>query len=991
MTQMLRNSIAALFFVLITNIAIAQPSNNDCASAIQLTQLDGTCSGSATYNNINATASGQGPTGCFSNTNHDVWFSFVAQATDVTVTINGNNTSGGGSMVNPQVGLLTGSCGGTLTMFHCATDVGTNNNGVEMYGGALTIGQTYYIRVDAANMGTFEICVNNFFAPPTPESDCSDAVVLCDKAPFTVQSVSGAGNNTNEMSGSPCGLSETNSSWYTWTCDQSGTLEFTLTPTNAADDLDFIVYRLDNGSCNQRTVLRCMAAGDFQIPSPCMGATGLGNGATDITEQPGCGQGQDNWLLPLSMVSGERYALVVNNYTSSGNGFQISFGGSGTFVGPSADFVNNDADNTICVGDNIVFTDNSTFPNGSDGWAWNFGVDANPQVGGGPGPHTVSYSSPGVKSIALTVESALGCVVSTVQTIQVNACCETANPITASFTATDNTCNGDNAGALSVSGTTGYPPFTYQWNNGSVNGTSGSNLYSGTYSVTMTDEIGCDTILNIPISEPPAFNITPNIVRPTCNGGTDGSITLSTSGATPNYQYDWGNGPTNNNIRNGLSNGTYNVTVVDALGCDTVLSIPVFELTLELDTLADFVIEPTCFGFTDGSITITMANGQPAYQFDWGSGFQSSNSLFNLGNGTYTLSVIDVNNCQGGPFQILVEEPDELIVSTSVVDVTCFDGDDGEAVAIATGGNVGSYNFSWSNGSPDSINANLIAGNYLLTVTDVKGCTDTASAFVRQPMPIIITSIDVVDAFCYADSNGSVTPIVTGGTPPFEYSIDGINYQPSSTIGNLRAGHYTVYVRDAFGCEYTRNATVYQPLIFYVDAGDDQTIELGYEAEIEAFANTPPENVTYTWTPPLALSCTDCSDPVANPVSTTTYTVLATNERGCPATDSLTIFVEILRPFFVPNVFTPNYDGNNDNFYVYGGPAIRQVRTLRVFDRWGGHVFRADNIPANTPNLGWDGLYRGKRVKPDVFVFYIEIEFVDGHIEVVKGDVTVMR
>ena len=91
---------------------------NDCASAIPLTVLDGTCSGTGTHTNVGMTASGQGPTGCFSNQNHDVWFSFVAQATDVTVTINGNNASNGGTLTNPQVGLLSGSCSGTLTMFH---------------------------------------------------------------------------------------------------------------------------------------------------------------------------------------------------------------------------------------------------------------------------------------------------------------------------------------------------------------------------------------------------------------------------------------------------------------------------------------------------------------------------------------------------------------------------------------------------------------------------------------------------------------------------------------------------------------------------------------------------------------------------------------------------------------------------------------------------------------------------------------------------------
>ncbi len=972
-------------------LASAQVANNDCATAIPITTLDGQCSGSGAYTNVGATASGQGPQGCFTNVNHDVWFSFVAQATDVTITINGNNTSAGGTLNNPQVGLLSGTCGGTLTMFHCATDVGANTNGVEIYGGALTLGQTYFVRIDGSNTGTFELCINNYFAPPDPQSDCDNSVVLCDKSSFTVQSVSGAGSNGQEMSGSPCGLTETNSSWYTWTCDQSGTLEFALTPTNQADDLDFIVFKFSGNDCTQKSVVRCMAAGDFAFPSPCMGPTGLGNGATDASENPGCSQGQDSWLAPLNMVAGERYALVVNNYTSSGNGFQISFGGSATFVGPDADFLTNDADNTICVGESIVLTDASTFPNGSTGWAWNFGVDATPQVAGGTGPHTLSYTSPGAKSVALTVESTLGCVVSTVKTIQVDPCCETANPISASYTATPAICPGAPEGSFFINASTGHPPFDYQWNYSGITGANGANLYASTYTVTMTDEIGCDTILDIQITEPTPFNVDISVGRPTCGGGTNGSIALTTNGATPNYQYDWGAGLTNNNVQNGLGDGIYNVTIQDAAGCDTVLSIPVEELTLELDTLADFVIPPSCFGSTDGSIIISMANGQAPYMFDWndGNGFVTSNTLNNLGQGTYTLNVVDANQCQGGPFQIMVEEPETLIVTIIGTDVTCYNETDGQAAPNITGGN-GSYTYNWSNGITDSITMNLVSGNYQLTVTDLKGCTDTASIFINQPLAVSIPSIDVTDAFCYGDSNGVLTVNVAGGTPPFDYSIDGMNYQSSNALGNLSAGLYTVYVRDVFGCSFTKSASVGQPGIFYIDAGEDQTIELGYEAEIDAFVNTL-ELTNYNWTPSESLNCSICEDPTAKPVETTTYHVAAENAKGCPASDSVTVFVEIKRPYFVPNAFTPNFDGENDYFYVYGGPAIQRVKTLRVFDRWGGHVFKAENIPANQKELGWDGTYRGAAVEPGVFTFYIEIEFIDGYVEVIKGDITLLK
>jgi gliding motility-associated-like protein len=985
MTTQIRYLIAIGFLAFFVN-AFGQ---DNCATAIPITILDGTCSGSSSYTNVGMTASSQGPLGCFSNVNHDIWFSFVAQATDVTVTINGNNASSGGTLTNPQVGLLSGSCSGTLTMFHCATDVGTNNNGVEMFGGALTIGQTYYIRVDGANQGTFEICVNNYFAPPNPKSDCVDGVILCDKAPFTVQSISGAGSTTSEMNNSPCGLTETNSSWYIWTCDQAGTLEFTLTPTSQSDDLDFVVYELNNGNCNNKTALRCMAAGDFTFPSVCMGPTGLGNGATDVSEQPGCSQNQDSWLAPLNMVSGKTYALVVNNYTSSGNGFNISFGGTGTFLGPKADFVTNPVDN-ICIGQTVVFTDNSTFPNGSDGFAWNFGVGATPQVASGPGPHTVTYSSLGTKSIALTVESTLGCVVSTVKTIQVNPCCETVNPISTSFNATNITCPGGNTGNITLSGTTGYPPFSYQWSYTGLAGSTANNLYAGNYTVTMTDQIGCDEVLNIPIHQPPLFNIIPTVARPTCGGGTDGSMSLAVSGATPGYTYNYGSGFTSQSFVGNLSNGIYPVTIRDALGCDTLINVDVQELILELDTIADFIFPPTCFGFTNGSIVVSMGNGQAPFQYNWNNtGFTNNNSLVNLGDGTYTLSVIDANSCVGGPFNIVVEEPETLVVNAAAIDVTCYDGTDGEAFAPTTGGN-GNYAFNWSNNRSDSLITGLVSGLYRVTVTDFKGCSDTSSVFVHQPPAIDIPTINVTDAYCYGDSNGVLDVTVIGGTPPFEYSLDGINYQISNQLTHLFAGNYTVYVRDALGCEFTKNATVNQPWIFYVQAGSDQTIQLGYEANLQAFVNSV-GNTTFSWTPADSLECPTCKNITVSPAQNTTYTVTATDERGCSAQDSVSVFVEILRPYFIPNVFSPNVDGFNDNFYVYGGPAIRRVRTLRIFDRWGGFVFEARDIPANQPVYGWDGKYREERVAPSVFVFYVEIEFVDGFVEIVSGDVTVLK
>lgn len=107
-------------------------------------------------------------------------------------------------------------------------------------------------------------------------------------------------------------------------------------------------------------------------------------------------------------MAGKTYALLVNNFTSTGNGFSIEFGGTGTFLGPTADFTSVPAD-SMCIGGDVTFTDASFYPNGSIvNWQWNFGTGASPQTASGQGPHTVSYNSTGTKSISLTVESDKG-------------------------------------------------------------------------------------------------------------------------------------------------------------------------------------------------------------------------------------------------------------------------------------------------------------------------------------------------------------------------------------------------------------------------------------------------------------------------------------------------------------------------------------------------------------------------------------------------------
>ncbi|MEL6925767.1 MAG: PKD domain-containing protein, partial [Bacteroidota bacterium] len=442
-----------LLFGLSSNVLLAQPVNDDCDNATNLPNVANWCSTQAQFNNAGATPSGFQAPVCWGQSRDDVWFSFNSIATDVTITVIGATPNGaGGTLRNPQVVLYQANdCGSTLNEQECATDA-QGANVIELYKGGLVVGQNYLIRIQGSNNGSFQLCVNNYNPPVNPGSDCVSASVLCDTSPFTVQSVVGAGNDPDEAGTSSClggfgGNSETNSTWFVWTADaeEPGVLEFTLSPTNPSDDLDFVLFELTDGigNCNAKTELRCMATGidPSLFPSRCAGPTGLRAGETDNAEPPGCNNpSQNSFLAPLEMEAGKSYGLLINNFTATGNGFSIEFGGTGKFQGPVADFTS-DATGSVCYGQDVNFTDASTFPLGElTNWQWSFGVDAVPATATGQNPPVVQWTSPGLKSVVLTVETDLGCIVTEIETILVEPCCEDVNAMTITPNITDALC-----------------------------------------------------------------------------------------------------------------------------------------------------------------------------------------------------------------------------------------------------------------------------------------------------------------------------------------------------------------------------------------------------------------------------------------------------------------------------------------------------------------------------------------------------------------------
>ncbi len=988
-------------FLLLPALAIAQPFNDNCGNAIELTDVVAWCSGPGAFTNIGATESPVPRPFCFGETgeNPDVWFSFVARATGLNVSVTGavpdNNR---GSLRNPAVMLYSGPCSQAVDIA-CNTD-SRGANSVNVFATDLVIGQRYFIRVSSVNnqRGTFELCINNFAASAQPSGDCFSASVLCDKSTLSVDRLFGNGVLMENLPDDACDLfscrpniPETNSVWYKWTCEEPGSLGFTITPLNPGTDIDFFVFEMPNGidDCSSLRSLRCMLSGENQNEplanwQRCIGPTGLSLTASDASESCGCQPGDDNFAEAIKMEAGVSYALVILNFSEDGSGFTLEFEGDGTFRGPEIDFLTNRA--TVCIGESISVEDNSFFAGGLTDWDWRFGPNANQEVINGKGPHQVAFNRAGEQFILLEVTSTDGCIVSLVKTVTVE-CCPDHFSLDAEVSSL--LCTNSAEGAIDLQVSNAYGPYSFMWSDSSQSEDI-DQLLVGTYIVQIADQAGCDTTFSVLVDGPPPLELNAVIDMPTCDGGLDGRLEIQPLGGAEPYEISFDNGPfsTQNTLEN-LPISDIGVRIRDSNECELDSTVLVRELTLELDPQVTTIQPPSCTGFSDGLIEVNIENGLGPYLYDWqdGMGFQGDNSLIDLSAGTYSVQVSDANRCQG-MFEFDLEDPLPVSLAAEVLPISCFGFTDGSILVSGVGGS-GNYVYRWQDGPLGVERMDLPPGNYQVFVEDENGCPFDSVLTVGEPEELFVQEVNIQNVRCFGDSTGRLTLLGGGGVPPYMYAIGDSSFSNTNVFDSLAAGLYTLRVMDAEGCASEREVVILQPTELLVNTGPEQLIELGENVRLEAIANEDP--VVYQWFPPDGLNSDRIARPLASPVNTTEYRIVVTNNLGCMAEASLLVRVSKERPIYAPTVFSPNGDGNNDFFTLYSNPAARRFVTFRVFDRWGELVFEKEDFPLNEEPLGWDGVFRGKPAISGVYAWMAEIEFIDETVKILKGDVTLLR
>lgn len=286
-------------------------------------------------------------------------------------------------------------------------------------------------------------------------------------------------------------------------------------------------------------------------------------------------------------------------------------------------------------------------------------------------------------------------------------------------------------------------------------------------------------------------------------------------------------------------------------------------------------------------------------------------------------------------------------------------------------------------------------GFYTLTVINRdNGCRTLDSIeLLREAVSINGFTLAVDQPACEEDRDGSlVVSGIDGGTGPFRYRLDDGLLTDRTNYEGLPIGDYTLEVVGADGCSLTESFSVFQGTTPFVDLRQDTLIRLGDSLRLDFVTNFGNWD-TLIWTSggPLPTLQSDSAITV-RPLSSQSYRLVIRDDEGCSATDFLVIDVNGQVEAYVPTAFSPNGDNNNDLLRPYAGPQVQRLLTFKVYDRWGELVYDLAGDPnRETENFGWDGRLDGRAMNPQVFVWELEFELVDGAVIKRFGDFVLMR
>jgi len=508
-----------------------------------------------------------------------------------------------------------------------------------------------------------------------------------------------------------------------------------------------------------------------------------------------------------------------------------------------------------------------------------------------------------------------------------------------------NSSCGHNDGALDLTVTNPTTPMSYSWT-----GPSGftattedlTNVYAGTYDVTVTNGHGCTVTgsYNIIDEGSPTATITA-FTNVDCYGAANGTATVSAIGGTGagtyNYTWDDTNNQTTATATN-LSGGTYNVTVEDANNCISTATVDIFEPThLDFNLVTQ---DPSCNAGNDGWISVSPYGGTSPYTITWtGTGSNpTADTLYEgLMDGLYSVQITDTNACDTILNNIAINEPSFMSATSVITDVSCFGASDGSIALTVTGGTsvTGDYTYSWDSntgGQVSSTPGGLSAGNYDVTVYDDNSCELYYTGTINEPTQLVFNSVVRQDLSCFQSCDGTIDVDVSGGTMGYTFywetaSNPGVQYSTQEDISNLCADTYFLVVTDANGCTIDTSIIINQPLVLTLNLDVTDETCYGYcngviDATITG-GTTSAGTYNFLWSDNSTNE--DLNASAANgPGCPGTYTLTVTDAHNCTIHQSAIINAATQLSIVIQNITdaTCNIPNGEITVAVSGGTGI---------------------------------------------------------------------
>ena len=538
-------------------------------------------------------------------------------------------------------------------------------------------------------------------------------------------------------------------------------------------------------------------------------------------------------------------------------------------------------------------------------------------------------------------------------------------------------CYNANDGNIAIHPGGGTPPYNYQWfHNFNETQDSISDLPPGFYFCSVTDAHGCQDTISQFITQPDSMGLNVTTSEPSCQGLSDGWLSIEGFGGTLPYTFEWDDYPTNVDSIPYLNAGTYTVTQTDGNGCILIEPIVLNEpdnLLLTFTAIQNI----SCFGLEDGSVIAGVTGGTQPYIYMWSAGTPHNDSLaYNLdANQTYAVTIQDDHGCQTQN-DISLSEPQKLIINGSTQAVECGVSA-GTGELEATGGTL-PYSFEWSNGEQIANATQLPTGEVSATVTDANSCQDSIDFLVGRTGKINAETGIIEEILCYADSTAIAYAVLPNGFQPISYQWVDENSNPVSTedtVGKLPAGLYTIYASDKFNCSDTTELIINQPDSinpeFEIVSPSCSSVADGKILTHTSGGTSP---YYYVWS-------TGSVDDQIIEIPDGYYSLTVTDFNDCIFTYDIEL-IESEYCLIIHNTITPNGDGKNDVWVIENIEEF-PLSEVYIFNRNGRQIYYRKAYSND-----WNGKYQDKDLPEGTY--YYMIDPGNGR-DVLKGYLTIIR